>query len=62
MVNLLPEAQKHRLLDKRDAMMGKLLVKEAMEVSTREHLLRHFESDILFMEKLIARDLSTWLK
>jgi hypothetical protein len=62
MVNLLPEAQKHRLLDKRDAMMGKLLVKESMDAGVREDLVRYFESDILFLQKLIERDLSSWLK
>jgi hypothetical protein len=60
MVNLLPERHKHKLLDKRDAVMSKLLVKERMDPSTREILLHYFESDVLFMEQLIKRDLSHW--
>ena len=60
MVNLLPESQKHRLLDKRDAVMKKFLIKEKMDDATREILLHFFESDVLFLERLLKRDLSHW--
>jgi len=60
MVNLLPESFKHRLLDKRDAVMGKLMDKEKMEPKTRGLLLHHFESDVLYLQQLIKRDLSHW--
>ena len=60
MVNLLPERQKHKLLDRRDAVMSKLIIKEQMDPDTREILLHYFESDVLFLEQLINKDLSHW--
>lgn len=59
-VNLLPEATKKKLLDRRDKLMSKLLTKEPMDAAIAERLTEFFSADIEKLEKAISRDLSHW--
>lgn len=61
MVNLMPEGVKHKLLNKRDAMMSKLLVKEPMSPEIRSRLIEHYRSDIQELEQIIGKDLKHWM-
>ncbi|NND95684.1 MAG: hypothetical protein HKN45_12550 [Flavobacteriales bacterium] len=60
MVNQLPETTKHKLLNKRDKMMSKLLVKEPMRTDTREMLKTYYQDDLLKLESIIGRSLEHW--
>lgn len=60
-VNLLPEAAKHRILNRRDAMMSHLLVKKPLEADTRAKLTAHYREDIAELEAMLGRDLNHWL-
>lgn len=59
-VNQLSESVKHKVLNKRDQMMSKLLVKKPLDKQTRKELSRYFSDDVLKLEKLIGRSLEHW--
>ena len=60
MVNQLPEGTKHRILNRRDKMMSKLLEKKPLRTDTREQLKDYFKDDVSRLESIIDRDLSHW--
>ena len=59
-VNQLPEGTKHKILNRRDAVMGKLLEKRPMRSDTRELLKEHYEEEVVKLESILERDLSHW--
>ncbi|NNC82805.1 MAG: hypothetical protein HKN79_04445 [Flavobacteriales bacterium] len=60
MVNQFPEDTKHRLLNTRDRMMNRLLVKNPMPSDIREMLRQHYSEDIERLESIIGRSLAHW--
>lgn len=61
-VNQLPEGVKHKVLDKRDRMMSRFLIKEPMNSHTRAQLVEYFQADLSKLESIIDRDLMHWRK
>jgi hypothetical protein len=59
-VNQLSEGVKHKVLNRRDKMMSKLLVKKPLDQRTRVQLSHHFNDDVVKLEKLIGRSLKHW--
>lgn len=61
MVNILPSGLKRQALLNRDKLLGKVLVKDPMSEEARVYLVMRYKYSIMQLERLLNKDLSSWL-